>query len=89
MRDIADDMNKMTANLQQLVKRISDAIDTLNQSAHDLKAVTEQTKIGVTEQKIGTDLIAKSMLEMTSVAASVDKHSATASTSAIDAQGEA
>ena len=33
MRDIADDMNHMTQNLQTLVERISQAIDTLSQSA--------------------------------------------------------
>ncbi|MFT6898406.1 MAG: methyl-accepting chemotaxis protein [Paraglaciecola sp.] len=89
MRDIANDMNYMTTNLQQLVKRISDAIETLNQSACSLKTVTEQTKIAVTAQKSGTEDIAKSMLDMTSVAASVDKNSETATASAIEAQMEA
>lgn len=89
MRDIADDMNHMTENLQTLVARISGAIDTLSQSALSLKGITANTKQDVTEQKSGTELIAHSMQQLTQVAQAIDKNSGTASQSAEEAQGEA
>ena len=89
MRDIADDMNHMTENLQTLVARISDAIETLSQSALSLKGITAKTKQDVTEQKSGTELIAQSMQQLTQVAHAVDKNSGTATESAEVAQSEA
>ncbi|AEE21042.1 methyl-accepting chemotaxis sensory transducer [Glaciecola sp. 4H-3-7+YE-5] len=89
MRDIADDMNHMTQNLQTLVERISQAIDTLSQSALNLKGITAKTKVDVTEQKSGTELISQSMSQLTDVAQSVDKNSATATDSAEVANNEA
>jgi methyl-accepting chemotaxis protein len=89
MRDIANDMNQMTSNLEHLVARVSDAINTLSESAGSLKTVTEKTIRGVQEQKVGTDLISSSMSTMTSVAEAVDKNSQVTSTSALDANQEA
>jgi methyl-accepting chemotaxis protein len=89
MRDIANDMNQMTSNLEHLVARVSDAINTLSESAGSLKTVTEKTITGVQEQKVGTDLISSSMSTMTSVAEAVDKNSQVTSTSALDANQEA
>lgn len=89
MRDIANDMNQMTTSLEQLVARVSDAIDTLSESAGSLKVVTEKTITGVKEQKVGTDLISSSMTTMTSVAEAVDQNSQVTSTSALDANQEA
>jgi methyl-accepting chemotaxis protein len=89
MRLIAKDMNNMTGNLQQLVERIDQAIDTLRGSAHSLKAVTEQTILGVDEQKSGTQTIVSSMAEMTTAAAMVDHNSDLASKAAVDADKEA
>ena len=89
MRLIAKDMNNMTGNLQQLVERIVQAIDTLRGSAHSLKTVTEQTILGVDEQKSGTQTIVSSMAEMTTAAAMVDHNSDLASKAAVDADKEA
>jgi len=89
MRLIAKDMNNMTGNLQQLVERIVQAIDTLRGSAHSLKTVTEQTILGVDEQKSGTQTIVSSMAEMTTAAAMVDQNSDLASKAAVDADKEA
>lgn len=89
MRDIANDMNQMTANLEHLVERLSCAIDTLSESAGNLKSVTVRTISGVQEQKNGTDLIASSMTTMTSVASDVDQSSEVASQSAVEADKEA
>lgn len=89
MQQIATDMNHMTANLEHLVDRISQAMDTLNHSAEDLKNVTLQTIEGVDAQKSGTEAIALSMAEMTAAAAAVDQNSETASSSAIEADKEA
>lgn len=89
MQQIAEDMNHMTANLEHLVERISQAIETLDHSAMELKDVTEQTIAGVDAQKSGTETIARSMTEMTSAAAAVDQNSETASASAIEADKEA
>lgn len=89
MRDIANDMNQMTENLEHLVERVSDAINTLSESAGGLKLVTEKTITGVQEQKAGTELISSSMSTMTSVAEAVDQNSQVTSTSALDANQEA
>lgn len=89
MRDIADDMNHMTANLEKLVERISLAIGTLSQSANTMKTVTQQTIQGVDAQKSGTEAIAQSMLEMTDRAQDVDQNSEVASESAAQADKEA
>jgi methyl-accepting chemotaxis protein len=89
MRLIAKNMNNMTGNFQQLVERIGQAIETLRASAHSLKAVTEQTILGVDEQKSGTQTIVNSMLEMTTAATMVDQNSDLASKAAIDADKEA
>jgi methyl-accepting chemotaxis protein len=89
MRFIANDMNNMTSNLQQLVARIDQAIETLRSSAHSLKAVTESTIKGVDEQKSGTQTIVSSMTEMTTTATTVDQNSEIASKAAIDADKEA
>jgi methyl-accepting chemotaxis protein len=89
MRIIAKDMNHMTENLQQLVARIDQSIDTLGQSANSLKTVTEQTIQGVGQQKTGTQAIVSSMADMTSAAAMVDQNSEVAFNAAIDADKEA
>jgi methyl-accepting chemotaxis protein len=89
MRLIANDMNSMTSNLQQLVERIGQAIETLKGSAHSLKAVTEQTILGVDEQKSGTQILVNSMAEMTTAATMVDQNSDLASKAAVDADKEA
>jgi methyl-accepting chemotaxis protein len=89
MRLIASNMNNMTDNLQQLVARIGQAIETLRASAQSLKAVTEQTILGVDEQKSGTQTIASSMTEMSTVADKVDQNSGLASKAAMDADKEA
>lgn len=89
MRDIANDMNQMTANLEHLVERLSGAIDTLSESAGNLKSVTVSTIAGVQEQKSGTELIASSMTTMTSVASDVDQNSEVASQSTVEADKEA
>lgn len=89
MRNIADDMNHMAANLQELVARIDQAIDTLSESASSLKTVTQQTIEGVDEQKLGTQLIASSMTNMTTAASTVDQNSEVASQAAAEADQEA
>ena len=89
MRDIANDMNGMTANLENLVARLSDAITSLSASAGELKTVTELTISGVQEQKAGTERISQSMHELTEVAGSVDHNSEVASQSAVEADNEA
>jgi len=89
MRLIANDMNNMTGNLQKLVKRIGQAIETLRSSAHNLKAVTEQTILGVDEQKSGAQTTVSSIAEMTTAAAMVDQNSDLASKAAVDADIEA
>lgn len=89
MRQIADDMNYMTDHLEQLVARMSDAIQTLSASSNNLKSVTVQTIEGVQQQKTGTESIARSMDEMTSVATLVDQKSENASESAVEADKEA
>ncbi|MFT6778299.1 MAG: methyl-accepting chemotaxis protein [Paraglaciecola sp.] len=89
MRLIANDMNNMTDNLQQLVDRIGQAIETLRGAALSLKQVTEKTILGVDEQKSGTQIIVSSMAEMTTAAQMVEQNSGLASQAAMDADKEA
>lgn len=89
MRDIANDMNHMAENFENLVFRLSEAIRTLSESSANLKSVTEQTIDGVQKQKSGTDSISGSMTTLTQVASDVDDLSEKASESAINAVEEA
>ena len=89
MSFIAKDMNHMTGNLQQLVERIDQALDTLRVAAKSLKSVTLQTIDGVDAQKSGTQTIVSSMVDMTKAAATVDEHSELASNAALDADKKA
>ena len=89
MQDIATDMNIMTQNLENLVSRLSSALDTLDVSSSELKSVTVQTIDGVAEQKQGTEHISQSMTELTTVASDVDQNSENASQSAVEADKEA
>lgn len=89
MRDIANDMNHMAENFENLVFRLSEAIRTLSESSLNLKSVTERTIDGVQKQKSGTDSISGSMSTLTQVASDVDELSERASESAINAVKEA
>lgn len=89
MRFIAKDMNQMTSKLQQLVARIDHSLETLSESANDLKLVTEKTIHGVDSQKSGTQTIVSSMVDMTKAAATVDQNSDAASNAAKDADKKA
>ena len=89
MRDIANDMNYMTQNLQELVDRIGQAIGTLSTSATSLKEVTQQTISDVAQQKSGSLAIAVSMQDMMAAANVVDQNSELASQAAIEADQEA
>lgn len=89
MRAIAEDMNTMTDNLEQLVSRLSGAATTLSESAASLKSITTQTIDGVHQQQKETARIASSMDLLTEVATKVDHNSETASQSSVDAKNEA
>ncbi|WP_100644082.1 methyl-accepting chemotaxis protein [Alteromonas facilis] len=86
MRAIAEDLNTMTAGLEQLVRRLIEATGTLSQSAESLKTVTSHTISGVHQQQAGTDRIADSMTELTDVATHVDQNSEKASISTVAAK---
>ena len=89
MRAIAEDLNGMTDNLEQLVERLSGAAATLSASAADLKGITTQTIEGVFEQQRETARIGESMDTLTDVASQVDQNSEAASQSSIEAKDEA
>jgi methyl-accepting chemotaxis protein len=89
MRAIAEDLNGMTANLEQLVSRLSGAATTMSDSAANLKAITTQTIEGVHQQQKETSQIAQSMGVLTEVASKVDHNSETATQSSIEAKQEA
>ncbi|MBT0586767.1 methyl-accepting chemotaxis protein [Alteromonas oceanisediminis] len=89
MRAIATDLNSMTSNLEQLVKRLSEAATTLSGSAASLKTITTQTIDGVHQQQQETARISESMGMLTEVASKVDNNSETASQSSIEAEKEA
>ena len=89
MRVIAEYMNAMAHNLEQLVQRLSEAAGTLSESAANLKSITTQTIEGVHQQQQETSRIENSMDVLTAIASKVDKNSETASQLSVEAKNEA
>lgn len=89
MRVIAEYMNAMAHNLEQLVQRLSEAAGTLSESAANLKSITTQTIEGVHQQQQETSRIENSMDVLTAIASKVDNNSETASRLSVEAKNEA
>lgn len=89
MRVIAEYMNAMAQNLEQLVQRFSEAAGILSKSAANLRSTTMQTIDGVHQQQQEASRIENSMNVLTVIVSKFDNNSETASQMSVDAKNEA
>jgi methyl-accepting chemotaxis protein len=74
-------MQGMANNLRQMVGRLQDGVTQISASAQSLSASTEQTRLGVNDQKVETDQVATAMNEMTATVHEVARNAEAAASS--------
>jgi methyl-accepting chemotaxis protein len=79
----------MGETLRNLISGVRDGVTQIASAAEELSAVTEQTSVGVNNQKIETDQVATAMHEMTATVQEVASNADQASQAAATADGEA
>ncbi|XHF39206.1 methyl-accepting chemotaxis protein [Metapseudomonas boanensis] len=81
-------MQSMSNNLREMVGRLQGGVTQLSVSAQALSAVTEQTRIGVNDQKEETDQVATAMSQMAATVQEVARNAeaAAASTESADSR---
>lgn len=89
MGELQQRMQTMTISLRRLIGGISDGVAKIASAAAQLSAVTQQTSIGVNNQKEETDQVATAMNEMTSTVMEVARNAEEASEAAIQADQQA
>jgi methyl-accepting chemotaxis protein len=89
MGNLQQSMQEMTLRLRTLISGISDGIAQLASAAVQLSAVTEQTSVGVNNQKGETDQLATAMNQMTSTVMEVARNAEEASEAAQQADRQA
>nr|WP_314576354.1 methyl-accepting chemotaxis protein [uncultured Pseudomonas sp.] len=89
MGNLQQSMQQMTLRLRTLISGISDGITQLASAAVQLSAVTEQTSVGVNNQKGETDQLATAMNQMTSTVMEVARNAEEASEAAQQADRQA
>lgn len=79
-------MQTMTESLRDLLKRLRIGIDQLAVAAEEMSSVTEQSSVGVTQQKLETEQVATAMSQMVATVTEVARnaHSAAASADQAD-----
>ncbi|MDP3814585.1 methyl-accepting chemotaxis protein [Pseudomonas sp.] len=82
-------MQRMTGSLRELIGSLSSGITRIASSAEELSAVTGQTSVGVSNQKIETDQLATAMHEMAATVQEVARNAAAASAAALEADQQA
>ena len=82
-------IQRMTAELRELIGGISDGVTQIASAAEQLSAVTEQTSAGVNNQKVETDQVATAMHEMTATVQEVARNAEHASEAAVAADQQA
>lgn len=82
-------MQTMTVGLRELISGIGDGVIQIASAAEQLSAVTEQTCVGVTDQKIETDQVATAMNQMSATVQEVANSAQRASEAAADADKQA
>ncbi len=78
-------MQRMTENLRTLISELRDGVVQMASAAEELSAITQQTRTGVTAQKVETEQIATAMQQMTATIGEVARNAGLASTSAREA----
>ena len=74
-------MQGMSSNLREMVGRLQGGVMQISASAQSLSASTEQTRLGVNEQKVETDQVATAMNEMTATVHEVARNAEAAASS--------
>lgn len=82
-------MQAMTLGLRELITGIGDGVTQIASAAQQLSAVTEQTCIGVNDQKEETDQVATAMNQMTATVQEVANSAQQASDAAVQADQQA
>lgn len=82
-------MQSMTVKLRGLIGGISNSVTQIASAAEELSAVTEQTSVGVHNQKVETDQVATAMNEMTATVQDVARNAQAASEAAANADQQA
>lgn len=85
MKTIGEDVNSMAENLEQTVKNMAVATDSLTTAAGSLQSVTRTTLEGTLAQQEETQQIVDSMSRMAGMAQNVDDNSESASQTASEA----
>ncbi|MFO2463134.1 methyl-accepting chemotaxis protein [Pseudomonas sp. 15FMM2] len=86
MGQLQQSIGKMTHSLRGLIGGISDSAQQIASAAEQLSAVTEQTRVGVNQQKEQTEQIATAMTQMLATSQEVARHAEHASTAATEAE---
>lgn len=86
---LQNSMQRMTANLRQLIGGLRDGVTQIASAAEQLSAVTEQTSAGVNSQRNETDQVATAMNQMASTVQEVASNAEQASHAAVSAAKEA
>jgi methyl-accepting chemotaxis protein len=74
-------MQGMSNNLREMVGRLQGGVTQISASAQSLSTVTEQTRLGVNEQKVETDQVATAMSEMAATVHEVARNAEAAASS--------
>ncbi|WP_040067156.1 methyl-accepting chemotaxis protein, partial [Pseudomonas batumici] len=82
-------IQNMGETLRHLISGIRDGVTQIANAGEGLSAVTEQTSVGVNNQKTETDQVATAMHEMTATVQEVARNAEQASQAAAEADGEA
>ncbi|GFZ67872.1 methyl-accepting chemotaxis protein [Pseudomonas amygdali pv. eriobotryae] len=82
-------MQRMTQSLRELIGGIRDGSVQIASASEELSAVTEQTNVGVTNQKIETDQVATAINEMSATVQEVARNAQNASDAAANASSQA
>ncbi|WP_040068084.1 methyl-accepting chemotaxis protein, partial [Pseudomonas batumici] len=79
----------MSEALRDLISGVREGVTQIANAGEGLSAVTEQTSVGVNNQKTETDQVATAMHQMTATVQEVARNAEQASQAAADADGEA
>jgi methyl-accepting chemotaxis protein len=82
-------MQGMTVGLRQLIGGIGEGVTQIASAAEQLSAITEQTSVGVSRQKVETDQVATAMHEMTATVQEVARNAEEASEASLAADQQA
>lgn len=89
MGELQKRMQIMTVSLRQLIGGISEGVTKIASAAEQLSSVTQQTAVGVNNQKEETDQVAAAMNEMTATVMEVARNAEEASEAALQADQQA